>query len=108
MNKNNKSNNNNQPSKSTETTMTYKNMVLDVAPRSLITLNRFKELFEIRVNYKAPKCLWIINSDPEPTLEIPVRPIDDSCNLVQKEYLQSKQNYNNKLEKYKDEKIIFV
>jgi hypothetical protein len=83
-------------------------MVLDVAPRSSITLNRFKELFEIRVNSKAPKCLWIINSDPEPILEIPIRPSDDSSNLEQKEYLQSKQNYNNKLEKYKDEKIIFV
>ena len=49
MNKNNKSNMN-QPSKPSETIITYENMVLDVAPRSSITLNRFKELFEIRVN----------------------------------------------------------
>ena len=58
MNKINKSNIN-QPSKPSETTITYENMVLDVAPRSHTTLNRFKELFEIRVNSKAPKCLWI-------------------------------------------------
>jgi hypothetical protein len=88
---------------------TFENIHLDIFGRNSLTLDRFKQLFKIRIASKAADFLWIIDGTPETPLIEPIEPVGaDSMNpTIAGKYLADYKVYLSDKDKRRDQEKLF-